>query len=369
MYDATTMTAMNLESVFDRRLAAVFPSREDALKRLDEKKLRIYLGIDPTGQLHVGHLIPLLFLKNLAAYGHIPVIVIGDFTATIGDPTGKDKARVAQTEEQIREHMKGYLEQIQRILPQFDVEYNSKWLKPLTFADVLRLGSHVTVQQMIQRDMFQERLKQEKPIYIHEFMYPLMQGYDSVAMDIDGEVGGNDQTFNMLVGRDLMSEYLKKDKLVFATKLLIDPASGKKMSKTEDNFIALSDEPQEIRRKVLNMPDELTASVFELCTEVDMESLPNAREAKERLADELIGLIHGQSGVDDARKPLEVPLKGSGLAAFLKESDIAHSMSEAKDLITHRGVSINGTVIEEWDHEVHSGDEVQVGKGKFYKVK
>lgn len=368
------LSEQEILSIFDRRLEAVFPSREEAVGRLLSKSgLRIYLGIDPTGQLHIGHLVPLMFLKKLADLGQRPVIVVGDFTATIGDPTGKDKARTAQTEEEVRENMEGYLDQIKKILPDFDVEYNGKWLKTMTFADVVQLASHVTIQQMIVRDMFQERLKQEKPIYVHEFLYPLMQGYDSVAMEIDGEVGGNDQTFNMLVGRELEKEYLKKDKLVFATKLLQNE-TGKKMSKSEGAFIALSDEPQEIRRKVLALDDGLTGTIFRLCTDRELtwieeqEKALDARQLKELLADELISMLHGLDALGEARKPTEV----SGelpLAQALKSWGAASSMSEAKELISGGGVRVNGVPQTDWNSTLKSGDDVQVGKGKFYKIK
>ena len=358
-----------VEAILDRRLEAVFPSRSEVVKRLSEENgLRVYLGIDPTGPLHIGHVIPVLFLNDLRRIGHKPVILIGDFTATIGDPTDKEKARTALTEEQVRHNMQGYLDQLKRFLPEFDVEYNSKWLKPMSLGDVVRLASGVTVQQMLARDMFQERLKAERPIYLHEFLYPLMQGYDSVAMEIDGEVGGNDQTFNMLVGRDLARAHLHKDKLVFATKLLADPQTGKKMSKTEDNFIALSDSPQEIRRKILNFPDALTPLVFQLCTDVDLDSIPkDAREAKEYLSDELVRLIHGEAATNQAREPVTVPPQGT-LAQSLKEWGAASSMSEAKNLITGGGVVVNDQTVIDWNYKPASGDRVQVGKGKFYQV-
>jgi len=367
---AVETNAKTISDTLDRRLEATFPDREQVVRLLAQgKPLRVYLGIDPTGPLHVGHLVPLKFLNDLHKLGHQPVIVIGDFTATIGDPSGKDTARVALSEEEVREHMQGYLEQIKKILPEFDVEYNSKWLKPLTLGDVLRLASHVTVQQMIARDMFQTRLTDEKPIYLHEFLYPLMQGYDSVAMEIDGEVGGNDQTFNMLVGRDLEREYVKKEKIVFATKLLVDPASGKKMSKTEGNFIALTDTPQEIRRKILNFPDELIPTVFRLCTDVSLETVPaDPRQAKEQLANDLVAVLHGTEAIEDARRPVIKVSHGESLAVFLKVSGATSSVASAKDLIDQGAVKINGEVSTRWDQEIRAGDEIQVGKGKFFKV-
>ncbi len=367
------------EDILTRRLEAVFPSKEEAKQRLEEKKqLRVYLGIDPTGkELHLGHTIPLLFLKQIALLGHRPVLLIGDFTARIGDPTGKDMARVSLSEEHIRENMETYLEQVTKILPKnsFDVEYNSRWLKPMSFEEVVKLASHTTVQQMIARDMFQERLKQERPIYLHEFLYPLMQGYDSVAMEIDGEVGGNDQTFNMLMGRDLEKEFLKKDKLVFATRLLVDSATGKKMSKSEGTLIALTDDPQEIRRKLLATDDGMIRMIFELCTEKDLDWIRgqfeknDPRTLKEMLADELVRMYHGDDAVDESRKPLEVALENeTTLTAFLKNTGIAKSMSEAKELVSSGAVRVNDEVQTDWNYSIHKGDDLQIGKGKFIKA-
>ena len=270
---AVIIDEAQIRTFLTRRAEAVFPSLNQALTCFKKgKPLRIYWGIDPSRpEIHIGHTISLLWLKELAALGHKPILLIGDFTAQIGDPTGKDATRPALTEEQIRENMKTYLEQAEKIIPRenFDVEYNSKWLKPMSFEGVLKLASHLTVQQMIQRDMFQERLKQERPIYLHEFLYPLMQGFDSVALETDGELGGSDQTFNMLVGRSLERALIKKEKLVFTTPLLVNP-NGKKMSKSEGEIIALTDEPQEIRRKILLFPDGYIKTIFTLCTEKDI---------------------------------------------------------------------------------------------------
>ena len=366
---------IEIEELLTRRIKAIFQSGEEAEKRLKEgKKLRIYLGIDPTGpNLHLGHTIPLLFLKQLLELGHKPVLLIGDFTARIGDPTGKESARSQLTEKEVKKNMENYLEQVYKILPKdsFEVKHNSVWLSKMLFQDVVELASYVTVQQMIQRDMFQRRIRGEivcldketglekgrfnpplgfisrfgnievyagkiecsccgseidqgeiiyggtksglhkvnafpMPIYLNEFLYPLMQGYDSVAMKIDGEVGGNDQTFNMLVGRDLERKMLNKDKLVFATRLLIDAESGKKMSKTEGGLISLSDSPQDMFGKTMKtVPDEMTALVFLLCTEkqrqwIDGKKGNDPYGFKKELAYELVRMYHGEKEAQKA---------------------------------------------------------------------
>src|SRR3989344_2724874 len=303
-----------ISRALERRLetVGVFPSKEEAIRLLKSKPLRVYLGIYPTGtDIHLGHTIPLLFLKQLWLLGHTPVIVIGDFTARIGDPTGKDSARRPLSPEQINENSKDYLEQIYTILPKgsFDVCHNADWLDKLSFKDVVILASHVTVQQMIQRDMFQVRLNNRQPIGLHEFLYPLMQGYDSVAMKIDGEVGGNDQTFNMLVGRDLEKKMLNKDKLVFATQLLVDATTGKKMSKSEGGLISLSDASGDMFGKIMSVPDGFIRGMFKLCTEKDMdwidkhdEDIKNKPyEFKKELAFELVKMYHGGKEAQKAK--------------------------------------------------------------------
>ncbi len=366
----------------ERRLeiAGVFPDKEEAISLLKSKSLRVYLGIDPTGpDIHLGHTIPLLFLKQLWLLGHAPVIVIGDFTARIGDPTGKDSARKPLSSDQINENAKDYLEQIYTILPKgsFEICHNGDWLDKLTFKDVVQLASHVTVQQMIQRDMFQERLKNERPVGLHEFLYPLMQGYDSVAMEIDGEVGGNDQVFNMLVGRDLEKKLLGKDKLVFATRLLVNSGSGKKMSKSEGELIALSDSPQEMRRKVLMTDDSMIKTVFQLCTEKpqdwidgkqkEMESGRNPKEWKEELSDEIVKMYHGEEGVSKSREPVVSDGAGTSVVSYIS-GWLSISKSEVKKLLEQGAVEVNGRLEKSWEYNMKIGDEVKVGKGKVSKV-
>ncbi|MDP3792884.1 MAG: tyrosine--tRNA ligase [bacterium] len=380
------------QELFTRRIEAVFPSKDEAIKKLEGgERLRVYLGIDPTGpDLHLGHTVPLLFLKQLLELGHRPVLVLGDFTARIGDPTGKETARKPLTEKEIKENMKNYLGQVYKILPKgsFDVEYNSKWLAKMSFKDLIELSSHVTVQQMIARDMFQERIKNEKPIGLNEFMYPLMQGYDSVAMKIDGEAGGNDQIFNMLVGRDLEKKLLNKDKLVFATRLLVDAESGKKMSKTEGGLISLSDSAQDMFGKTMKtVPDEMIARVFELCTEKPTEWILDKKEQgpyefKKDLAFELVRMYHGEKEAQKAKeefervfskgekpeKIVEVENKGNIIQTSVA-TGMVESNSEMKRLVDQKAVQVNDVVIEKWDHPTKSGDIVKIGPRKFYKVK
>ena len=381
-----------IEELLSRRLENVFPSREEAVSKLSSgSRLRVYLGIDPTGpDLHLGHTIPLLFLKQLMGLGHKPVLVIGDFTARIGDPTGKETARKPLTEKEVKENMKNYLNQVYQILPKgsFEVKYNGDWLSRMSFEDVLSLASQATVQQMIAREMFQERIKNEKPIGVHEFLYPLMQGYDSVAMKIDGEVGGNDQTFNMLVGRDLEKKLLNKDKLVFATRLLVDAKSGKKMSKTEGGLITLSDSPTDMFGKTMKtVPDGMTATVFELCTEkptdwIESKKVSDPYEFKKELAYELVRMYHGEKEARKARDEWDRVFSKGELPSEMEEikskgvlmqssimAGIVPSNSEFKRLVDQGAVKINNEIVRDWQVKDKPGDIVQIGPKKFVKIK
>ena len=430
----------NIKEVLTRRIEAIFPSKEEAVKKLKEgRQLRVYLGIDPTGpSLHLGHTIPLLFLKQLLSLGHKPVLVIGDFTARIGDPSGKDTTRKQLTEREVQDNMKNYLGQIYKILPKgnFEVRYNSSWLSRMTLQDVIQLASNVTVQQMFAREMFRKRFSWKcpscheishsfiqfasdevyestkmvgnttvcpkcgemvpyekkdifsEPIFLQEFLYPLMQGYDSVAMKIDGEAGGNDQTFNMLVGRDLEKKLLNKDKLVFATRLLVNAESGKKMSKTESGLIYLSDSAQDIYGKTMKtVPDEMIQTVFELCTEKSQEWIEDRRksgpyEFKKDLAGELVRMYHGEekakkvrdefdrifSRGEDPEKIQEAENKGN-IFQTMTTAGVASSNSEAKRLLEQGAVRVNDETVKEWGYQLKSGDIIKIGPRKFLKIK
>ena len=382
---------MNMRSIdiLERGIENVLPSKEKFAELMDSKKISIYLGIDPTSSdLHLGHLVSLLILKRFKEAGHKVVIVIGGFTARIGDPSDKDAARKPMTEDQINENAKTYEKQIERILGDVEYKNNADWLKKLTFEDVLKLSAKVTVQQMLERDMFQKRLKDEKPIGVHEFMYPLMQGYDSVAMEIDAEIGGSDQLFNMMVGRDLEKMYLNKEKFVVTTKLLADPEVESKMSASEGPYVSLNAKPEELFGAVMALSDGIVSSCFELCTEVPMEEIDklkseHPRDVKARLAFEIIKLIYGEDKAKKAKEEFEKVFKEGGvpeemeefkvegskkIVDVLIESGLVESKSEARRLIAGKGVVLDDEVIEDWDTEVSSGKVLKVGKHRFIKI-
>lgn len=387
-----------ITELFGRQVAAVFPSRERAEEILGAgKQLTFYLGIDPTGpDIHLGHTTNLLVLKKLAGLGHKIILLIGDFTAQTGDPTDKDATRRTLTAEEVKTNSKTYLKQVTKILPKglFTVRYNSQWLGKLTFDEVRKLTRQITVQQTITRDMFQKRLADNKPITVEEFLYPLMQGYDSVAMAVDGEIGGTDQTFNMLMGRDLVKNILGKEKIVITTKLLEDPQTKKKlMNKSEGRYISLNDSPPEMFGKTMALPDNAILPVFSYVTELPDQKIAeierrlnggeNPKTLKEELAYELVKIYHGEKAAGQAQAEFKKVFSEGQLPSALAEFKISNgsmsivtllekwlkiSASAAKRLIDQNGVKVNDQVVSGWDREIKPGDVVKAGPRRFVRV-
>jgi tyrosyl-tRNA synthetase len=383
-----------IEKLLNRGVEHVYPSRDFLEARLLEgKQLSIYLGIDPTGpDLHIGHSIQLRRLRMFQDLGHKIIMLVGDFTGMIGDPTDKSSARVKLTREQVLQNAENYKEQAGKILD-FDgenpveVKYNSEWLGKMSFEDVVELASNFTVQQMLERDMFDNRMKEGKPIYLHEFMYPLMQGQDCVAMDVDGEVGGNDQVFNMLAGRTLMKAVSGKEKFVVASKLLEDP-TGKKMGKSEGNMIRLNDEPDEMFGKIMSWTDGMIMPGFEILTDEDLaaakkESEEDPRGAKARLASLIVAYYHGEEEgkaavgrFDQLFKKKEIPDdidevkigRPVSIVDALVETGLVKSKSEARRAIDGNGVKVDGEVVSGYEFEIGPGVLIQKGKRHFVKI-
>ena len=382
-----------IAELLERGVENIYPKKEFLEARLKEGKLTLYTGYDPTADtLHIGHGITLLKLRQFQELGHKVIMLIGDFTGMIGDPTDKSAARKKLIRDEILANCKEYQKQARAILDfsgdnPAELKFNSEWHSKMNFAEVLELAGHFTVQQMLERDMFERRVAEEKPIYLHEFLYPLMQGYDSVAMDVDGEVGGNDQTFNMLAGRTLMKEIKGKEKFVLTTKLLADD-SGKKMGKSEGNMIALSDSPEDMFGKVMRWSDTMMKNGFELCTRVptaefeEVLQASNPRDAKLRLAYEITktflgsaAATEGQSCFAEVIQHKEVPaviaeLKPTeyDIITVLAVSGIAKSKAEARRLVEQGGVKINGEKVIEITALTKPGDTVQKGNRFFVKV-
>ncbi len=382
-----------------RGVESILPSREHVESQLTTgKQLKIYLGIDPTGpNLHIGHAIALNKLAQLQKLGHQIVLLMGDFTARIGDPTDKLATRKTLTSEEIAENLKNYKAQASKIISfegenPAQIAFNNDWLGKMHFADVLQLCSQTTAQRLLERDMFQKRLEEGKPIYVHELLYPLMQGYDSVALDVDGEIGGNDQLFNMLMGRELLKEK-NKDKFVLCVKLLADP-TGKKMGKSEGNMITLNDSPKEMYGKVMSWTDGMILGGFELCTTVPMDEITqigigmqngeNPMQYKKRLAREIIQVYYSpedatqaetewQSTFSEKQFPEDAPVvpitKEQSILDWLVETEMVSSKSEARRLITAGGVKIitdsDEIKITDPGYIVDTTIQVKIGSKKF----
>ena len=389
-----------IEEVLKRGVEKIYPSSSFLKEKLLQKKpLNIYVGLDPTfSSLHIGHLIVLNKMSQFQALGHHIFLLIGDFTALIGDPTGKSTTRPVLSVQEVTKNSRRFAQQAKKFLSfsgenPAKIVYNSQWSKKLNPVDLIRLTSHFTVQQMIVRDMFQERIKHKKPIFIHEFLYPIFQAYDSVALEADVEVGGNDQTFNMLCGRDLVKDLQHREKVVMTLKLLVG-SKGKKMSKTSGAAIFLDDKPAEMYGKIMSYPDDLLESAFELCTQIPereiqyiKKSMSNPRDVKARLAQEIVTRVWGKAKAFQAEQefkrifqaksvPLNLPTikldtqKEISILDLLTKTHLAVSRAEARRLILQGGVKIDQKVQKTWEQMIvpKSGMIIQRGKRRFVKI-
>ena len=387
-----------INDLLTRSVENIYPSRDFLESRLQSgQRLTIYLGVDPTGPtLHLGHAITLMKLKQFQELGHRVILLIGSFTAMIGDPTDKSSTRQPLTREQVLENCQKYEAQAKTFLNfsgdnPAEMRFNSEWLDKLTFKEVVELASHFTVQQMLERDMFEKRLSEGKPIGLHEFLYPLMQGYDSVAMDVDGEIGGNDQTFNMLAGRALVKDYNNKEKFVLTLKLLAD-TTGKKMGKSEGNMLTLEDSATDMFGKVMSWTDGMILGAFELCTFVSndeikqlkerFESGENPRNLKVELARAIVSVYYGAAAGEAAEADFvqkfqkkEIPddiveLKptSNNIIDVLLEAGFATSKGDARRALEQNGVKVNQAVLTDLAYSVAPGDIVQKGKRFFVKI-
>jgi len=389
-----------IDSILNRGVVVdVLPSKEEFVKKLQSgERLKIYIGADATSNsLHLSHAKNYMFLEELRQLGHEVVILFGDFTAQIGDPTGRNTARPQLTAEEIKKNVKNWLLQIKPLMNFGDktnpprVAYNSKWLSKLALNDVLKLASNFTVQQMIERDMFEKRWNENIPIYLHEFLYPLMQGYDSVAMDVDAELCGTDQTFNALAGRMLMKRLKNKDKFVVIVNLMANPKTGALMSKSQGTGVFLSSPPDEMYGAIMAQPDEMIEVLFVNNTRLPLSeknTIMNLgpRDAKAKVALEIVKNFYGEKKALLAQEAFisqfskgELPqdIQGVSLPAgkYLLTEVMAMAMkfskSEGRRLITQRGVKIDGEVVKT-DSEIEVTSKeilLQVGKRRFAKIK
>jgi tyrosyl-tRNA synthetase len=369
-----------------------------------KKPLRIKAGFDPSRpDLHIGHTVLLNKMRQFQRLGHQVIFLIGDFTAMIGDPTGRNEARPPLSEEEIVANAKTYARQVFKVLDQAKtvVDYNSRWMKLVTSADFVRLASHYTVARMIERDDFHKRFNAHQSIAMHEFLYPLVQGYDSVALNADVELGGTDQRFNLLVGRDMQKSYGQEQQCIMTVPILEGLDGVQKMSKSLDNYIAVEDPPKEMFGKTMRISDELMLRYYELLTDItvtDLEILKadlksgkaHPRQVKVTLAKTLVTRFHNQQAADNALEefdrifvkkglPDEMPLKEVAPAhqvsfgKLMVELEIATSGGEARRLIEQNAVERDGEKISDPQMKVDllSGQEfvLKAGKKKFVRVK
>lgn len=371
--------------------------RDDLYKKLHSgRKLRVKFGIDPTGsELHIGHAVPLRKLQQFQELGHRVILLIGDFTAKIGDPTGRNETRPILTDKQIRQNMKTYVAQAGRVLDikQTEIRYNSEWFGKKKADFMMELASLITVPRILERDDFQKRLKEEDAdLQLKEILYPLMQGYDSVALKADVEIGGTDQKFNLLMGRKIQKRYGQAEQDIVSLPILEGLDGEKKMSKSYGNYIALTDTPEDMFGKVMSVPDTMIIKYFELCTdepfdtirsyEQAMKSGANPRDIKLALAEALTRLYHGINGVQKAKahfatviqshnRPDDMPeIKPSAydILTALVEAGFVKSRGQGRRDILGGGVRVNDGKISDPTVLVRPGDVVQKGKRFFVKI-
>ena len=384
---------MNKIDLIKRKAVDIF-SEEELNKKLESgKKLTIKLGADPSRpDLHLGHTVVLRALKTFQEMGHEVVFVIGDFTGMIGDPSGKSKTRQALTFEQTRQSGETYLKQVTKILDKEKtrIAYNSEWLSKMNFKDIIELTSKYTVARILERDDFKNRYENNLPLSMHELMYPLMQGYDSVALNADIEIGGTDQTFNLLVGRELQKDYGQERQVVLTFPLLVGLDGKEKMSKSLDNYIGIDESPEVMYEKAMKIPDNVLMEYFRLTTDIETKEAEalikeDIVKAHKKYAKEIIKMYHGEDKIAIAEERYNKVAKGEiptdvkeykynsnneiNICNLLVDIKFANSKSEAKRMILGKGVKIDGNVIENINEMINpKGKIIQFGKNKFIKI-
>lgn len=407
--DRQMVTLEKQLEIIKRGVVEITPENEliDKLKRSVEtgKPLKIKLGLDPTApDIHLGHTVVLQKIRQFQELGHETTIILGDFTARIGDPTGKSETRKQLTEEEVKENAKTYEKQIYKVLipEKTTLVFNSQWLAPLKFADVIELAAKYTVARMLERDDFHKRFNSNQPISIHEFFYPLMQGYDSVALQCDIELGGTDQKFNLLMGRHLQKEYGQEPQVAIMMPIIEGLDGVQKMSKSLGNYIGIDEPPAEMYGKTMSIPDELMIRYYTLLTPVPLDEVRkievglmngsvHPRDAKMRLAREIVGFYYGVDAAREAEEhfkrvfqkrdlPEDIPefhVPDDELEAgviwvpkLLQLAGTCSSTSEARRLMKQGAVKLDGEKISDPNSKVEPkpGMVIKVGKRKFFKI-
>lgn len=389
-----------IEEIFRRgTIVEILPDRDSFRKKLLSEKLRFYIGFDATAPtLHLSHAKNIMLLEKFRKLGHEVIILFGDFTARIGDPTGEKSTRKQLSREEVLQNVASWQRLIKPLMD-FDakenppiIKMNHDWLSKLTFEDIIHLASNFTVQQMLERDMFEKRMVAREPVYLHEFLYPLMQGYDSVAMDVDVELCGTDQTFNALAGRTLLKKLKNKEKFVVTVTLMENPKSGELMSKSKGTGVFLDTTANEKFGQIMAQPDEMTKILFVNCTllslsEIDqIMKMENPRDSKMELAKEIVALYHGKQAsveaehyfittfsegkIPDVVRSVSTEV-GTSILDVMVKAGVAESKGSARRKIEQGGVEIEGKRVTSWAltlEREHDGVIVKVGKKDFFQV-
>lgn len=390
-----------IDTLMTRGVEKIYPSKEALEKVLRTgKKLKIYQGFDPTGiELHIGHMVGLRKLRQFQDAGHEVIFLIGDGTGQAGDPSGKTRTRERfLSQQELRKNAKDYVKQAGKVV-RFEeknavkIKYNGDWLNKLSIPQFLEIADHFTASQFLERDLYQDRIKRKEPISLREFFYPLLQAYDCVVMDVDLEVGGSDQTFNMLAGRQLMKAMKRKEKFVLTTPLLTD-SRGIKIGKTEGNVIALQSKPNDLYAMILNLSDDVITRGLEYLTDVSIEEIKKITEKiklgdnpmpfKKLLAFEIVKSLNSEKDAKEAQTFFEqAHQKGemenlsniaivSGANQPLREIVEKHlslSGTAVKQLVRQKAIDANGVVVDDPNFPLKSGDTIQVGKKHIFKIK
>lgn len=385
---------MNSSLEIIKRKAVQIISEEDLDKKINSgKKLTIKLGADPSRpDLHIGHSVVLRVLKQFQEMGHEVVFVVGDFTGMIGDPSGKNKTRPALTFEETRKSAETYLEQAAKILDKNKtrIAFNSEWLSKMNFADVVKLASKYTVARIMERDDFKNRFENNLPLSMHELLYPLMQGYDSVQLKADIEIGGTDQTFNLLVGRELQKDYEQESQVVMTFPLLVGLDGKEKMSKSLDNYIGLTDTPFKKFEKSMKIPDEVLRQYFELATDLPIEEIDKIMKKDIKIAHiefarELLKMYDDENEFEKIKLRYESIAKGNipdnieqikiqenslNICDLLVRIGFASSKSEAKRMILGKGIKVDGELVGDYNKTIDLAESkvIQFGKSKFIQT-
>lgn len=380
---------MEIIEVLTRGVAQVLPDQKGLEGLMSKRKIKLYQGFDPSApSLHLGNFVGLMKLRQFQKLGHEVIFLVGDFTGMIGDPD-KESPRKPLTREQVLKNASGWKKQVKKVLDfsgpnPVKMVFNSEWNDKISFAELTEIASKVTYAQIIERDMFQKRIKENKDISMHEFLYPIIQGNDSVVMDVDLEIGGNDQLFNMMVGRKLMKSIKNKDKYVLTTKLLVDK-DGKKVGKTTGNALFLDSTPESFFAGIMSFPDEVIELGFELLTEVPMDGTrasvkKNPMEEKKRLAFEVVKLLWKEAAAKKAQRAFEKTFQdkkpkfdikvnaGNSVLATIAPFTSLASISEAKRLVKQNAVEINSGKVTDGNTIINVGDEIKVGSRTFLKA-